>query len=75
METHQGEKVLLVDDILRTGNKLRQLKALAEEAGAEVVGLAVMIYQPNPKTPSFRSAALVLPGAIGWTLLHWRRVL
>jgi orotate phosphoribosyltransferase len=53
MESHSGEKVLLVDDILRSGNKLRQLKSLAEESGAEVVGLAVMIYQPNPKTPSF----------------------
>ena len=53
MEQHQGEKVLLVDDILRTGNKLQQLKKLAEDAGAEIVGLAVMIYQPTPKTPSF----------------------
>lgn len=53
MESHQGEKVLLVDDILRTGNKLTQLKRLAEEAGAEVVGLGVMIYQPAPNVPSF----------------------
>jgi orotate phosphoribosyltransferase len=48
-----GEKVLLVDDILRTGAKLRELKALVEKNGAEVVGLGVMIYQPNPHTPSF----------------------
>ncbi len=48
-----GEKVLLVDDILRTGSKLKELKALVEANGAEVVGLAVMIYQPTPKTPSF----------------------
>ena len=53
MEAHKGEKVVLVDDILRTGSKLTQLKKLAEDAGAEVVGLGVMIYQPNPKTPSF----------------------
>jgi orotate phosphoribosyltransferase len=53
MEQHQGEKVLLVDDILRSGNKMQQLKKLAEDAGAEVVGLAVMIYQPTPKTPNF----------------------
>jgi orotate phosphoribosyltransferase len=53
MECHKGEKVLLVDDILRTGSKLRELKKLAENAGAEVVGLGVMIYQPTPKTPSF----------------------
>ena len=53
MESHAGEKVILVDDILRTGNKLRQMKQLAEDSGAEVVGVAVMIYQPNPRTPSF----------------------
>jgi orotate phosphoribosyltransferase len=48
-----GEKVLLVDDILRSGRKLIELKKLVEANGAEVVGLAVMIYQPNPETPSF----------------------
>ena len=53
MEQHKGEKVLLVDDILRTGRKLTELKELAESAGAEVVGLGVMIYQPNPMTPNF----------------------
>jgi orotate phosphoribosyltransferase len=53
MEQHKGEKVLLVDDILRTGSKLRELKKLVEDSGAEVVGLGVMIYQPTPKTPSF----------------------
>ena len=53
MEQHKGEKVILVDDILRTGAKLTELKNLAESSGAEVVGLAVMIYQPNPMTPNF----------------------
>ena len=53
LEQVPGEKVLLVDDILRTGRKLRELKALVEKNGAEVVGLGVMIYQPNPHTPSF----------------------
>jgi len=53
LEQHPGEKVLLVDDILRTGRKLTELKKLVESSGGEVVGLAVMIYQPTPKTPSF----------------------
>lgn len=53
MEFHEGEKVLLVDDILRSGKKLTELKKLVEASGAEVVGLGVMIYQPNPMTPSF----------------------
>jgi orotate phosphoribosyltransferase len=54
LEQLPGEKVLLVDDILRTGKKLTALKALVEANGAEVVGLAVIIYQPTPKTPDFR---------------------
>jgi len=48
-----GEKVLLVDDIRRSGRRRTELKTLVESNGAEVVGLAVVIYQPNPKTPSF----------------------
>jgi len=49
----KGEKVLLVDDILRSGRKLTELRALIESYGAAVVGLAVMLYQPNPETPDF----------------------
>ncbi len=48
-----GEKVLLVDDILRTGKKLAELKRLVESHGGEVVGLAVVIYQPNPMVLTF----------------------
>lgn len=54
-EPQPGEKVLLVDDILRSGRKLTELRRLIEERGAEVVGLAVIVYQPNPQTPSFGS--------------------
>jgi orotate phosphoribosyltransferase len=53
IEPQPGEKVLLVDDILRSGRKLTELKTLIESKGAEVVGLAVIVYQPNPETPSF----------------------
>ena len=53
LELKKGEKVLLVDDILRTGKKVAELKKLVEDSGGEVVGLAVVIYQPNPTTPSF----------------------
>ena len=48
LEQHPNEQVVLVDDILRTGKKLRELKALLESRGATVVALAVVIYQPNP---------------------------
>jgi len=53
VEPKPGERILLVDDILRTGTKLTAMKRLVESYGAQVVGLAVMIYQPTPKTPSF----------------------
>jgi orotate phosphoribosyltransferase len=50
-----GEKVILVDDILRSGRNLADLKQLVESNGAEVVGLAVIIYQPTPRTKDFGS--------------------
>jgi orotate phosphoribosyltransferase len=53
LQPEKGEKVLLVDDILRSGKKLTELRSLIEARGAEVVALAVIIYQPNPETPSF----------------------
>ena len=55
MGPQPGEKVLLVDDVLRSGRKLTELRGLIEARGAEVVGLAVVVYQPNPETPSFGS--------------------
>lgn len=53
LELAPGEKVLLVDDILRTGRNLIELRQLVESKGAEVVALAVLVYQPNPQTPDF----------------------
>ncbi len=53
LEVKPGEKVLLVDDILRTGTKLSELKTLVESQGGEVVGLAVVIYQPYPNAIKF----------------------
>ena len=43
-----GERVILVDDIFRTGKKIGQIKALVESAGGQVVAIAVMVYQPHP---------------------------
>ena len=58
LEPKAGEQVVLVDDILRTGSKLAELKTLLESRGAIVVGLAVIIYQPTPQTLSFGSLPL-----------------
>jgi orotate phosphoribosyltransferase len=53
LEQQPGEQVVLVDDILRTGSKLAEMKNLLEAGGASVVGLAVIIYQPTPTTRDF----------------------
>jgi orotate phosphoribosyltransferase len=58
LEQHPGEQVVLVDDILRSGNKLAQMKQLLESRGATVMGMAVVIYQPTPKTHDFGSLPL-----------------
>jgi len=58
LEPRAGEQVVLVDDILRTGSKLAELKTLLESRGATVVGLAVIIYQPTPQTLNFGSLPL-----------------
>lgn len=58
LEQIPGEQVVLVDDILRSGSKLREMKLLLESRGAVVVGLAVVIYQPTPKTHDFGNLPL-----------------
>ena len=53
MEEHRGEFVVMVDDTVRTGRKLRELKTLLESSGATVVGVAVAIHQPSADAPGF----------------------
>jgi orotate phosphoribosyltransferase len=53
LEIQPGEKVLLVDDILRTGSKLIELKKLVEDRSGEVVAIAVLIHQPEPGAATF----------------------
>jgi orotate phosphoribosyltransferase len=55
LEQTPGESVVLVDDILRSGSKLSQMRELLESRGATVLGIAVVIYQPTPKTTDFGS--------------------
>jgi orotate phosphoribosyltransferase len=54
----RDEKVLLVDDILRSGRRLTDLRNLVESYGARIVGLAVAVYQPNPRVLDFGSLPL-----------------
>jgi orotate phosphoribosyltransferase len=58
LEPITGEKVLLVDDILRTGSRLTELRTLLESRGAQVVGLAVAVFQPNPTIADFGNLPL-----------------
>jgi len=58
VQPEPGEPVVIVDDILRSGSKLAELKQLLESAGAVVLGLAVVIYQPTPNTRDFGSLPL-----------------
>ena len=58
LEPHKGEKALLVDDVLRSGKRFTELRALLESRGAQVVGLAVAVYQPNPTVADFGNLPL-----------------
>jgi orotate phosphoribosyltransferase len=49
----KGEKVLIVDDMLRSGRRVSELKQVIDQHGDYVVGIAVMVYQPTPDTPGF----------------------
>lgn len=48
-----GELVILVDDILRSGQKLSEMRTLLEQHGAKVLAVAVLVYQPTPHTKHF----------------------
>jgi orotate phosphoribosyltransferase len=53
IEPAPGEKIVLVDDILRSGSKLTEMLSLLESRGTSVVAIAVVIYQPRPETKDF----------------------
>ena len=70
IEPQPGEQVVLVDDILRSGDKPERNEDAAEEHGAIVVALAVVIYQPKPRDPRFRRPAASTPRPAGGQLLR-----
>jgi orotate phosphoribosyltransferase len=53
MEVHELEKIILVDDILRSGKMLRGMLQLFKERGAQVLGLGVIAKQPNAELIDF----------------------
>jgi len=55
LEQAPGESVVLVDDILRSGSNLSEMRTLLESRGATVMAVAAVIYQPTPRTKDFGS--------------------
>ena len=58
-EIHSGEKILLAEDVTTTGGSVMELKALAEAAGAEVVGMATVLDHHKPERGDHLIAALL----------------
>lgn len=52
-ELKKGEKVVLVDDLFRSGRRLQELKRLVEDEGGEVIAMAVVVHQPYPDAATF----------------------
>ena len=50
LEQVPGEKVVLVDDVLRAGGILREVRTVVEARGAEVLAGAAIVRQPMPGT-------------------------
>lgn len=53
METHENEQCIVVDDLLRSGRMLSQLRDLLVARGAKVLALAVIVHQPTADTVDF----------------------
>jgi orotate phosphoribosyltransferase len=53
IEPDKGEPVVLVDDIIRSGGRLAALRELLEGAGAQVVAIAAVVYEPYPNVEKF----------------------
>lgn len=54
LEQERGEKVVIVDDVYRSGARITELRELCERNGVEVMAIATLVYQPTPATPVLR---------------------
>jgi len=48
----RGAPVVLVDDIIRSARRIVALRKLLEAAGAQIMAIAAIVYQPYPKVES-----------------------
>jgi orotate phosphoribosyltransferase len=53
IEPDRGAPVVLVDDIIMSGRRIVALRKLLEAAGAQIMAIATIVYQPYPKVESF----------------------
>lgn len=67
-EIREGERVLLAEDVITTGGTTMELRALAEEAGAKVVGVAAVVDRSGGKfAPDVPFAAWIALAIETWT--------
>jgi orotate phosphoribosyltransferase len=59
IEPRPGEPVVIVDDLMRSGTVLTEMRALLESYGAVVLALAVVVCQPMPGTKAFGELPLL----------------
>ncbi len=52
LEIKEGEKVLLVEDVVTTGGTVRELMPVVQERGGEIVGIAAFVNR-NPQRVQF----------------------
>ena len=45
----EGDKVLVVEDVITTGGSVKEVMETVEESGGEVVGVAVIVDRSNGK--------------------------
>jgi orotate phosphoribosyltransferase len=53
IEPDRGAPVVLVDDIIRSGRRIAALRKLLEAAGAQIMAIASVVYQPYPRVEPF----------------------
>jgi len=54
LEQERGEKVVIVDDVYRSGSRIAELRGICERNGVQVLAIATLVYQPTPATPVIR---------------------
>ena len=73
LEQHPGEPVVLVDDILRSGSKLSEMKVLLESRGAKVSTVSSAseaLEAISRQRPDVFLADLRMPGEDGYSLIR-----